>query len=41
MHVGMLVAVGFMILAAIVSAVFVRSHVTKHGEELEGTSVAH
>jgi EmrB/QacA subfamily drug resistance transporter len=35
MHMGMLVAVGFMILASIVSALFVRSHV---GGESEGSS---
>jgi EmrB/QacA subfamily drug resistance transporter len=33
MHVGMLVAVVFMVLAAIISAVFVRSHVGEHMEE--------
>jgi EmrB/QacA subfamily drug resistance transporter len=41
MHVGMLVAVGFLILAAVVSAVFVRSHVSEHGEDFEGSSVGH
>jgi EmrB/QacA subfamily drug resistance transporter len=41
MHVGMLVAIGFMILAAVVSAVFVRSHVTPHGEEFEEATVGH
>jgi EmrB/QacA subfamily drug resistance transporter len=38
MHIGMLVAVGFMILASIVSALFVRSHV---GERSAGASVGH
>ena len=32
MHTGILVAVGFMLVAALVSALFVRSHVTEHGE---------
>jgi EmrB/QacA subfamily drug resistance transporter len=41
MHVGMLVAIAFLILAAIISAVFVRSHVTSHGEELDGASGGH
>ena len=38
MHVGMLVAVGFMILASVVSALFVRSHVEGEGppEEASG-----
>ena len=33
--VGILVAIVFMILAGIVSAVFVRSHVTQYGEEFD------
>jgi EmrB/QacA subfamily drug resistance transporter len=41
MHIGVIVAIGFMILAAIVSAVFVRSHVTSHGEEFGGGSGGH
>jgi nitrate/nitrite transporter NarK len=32
MHIGMLVAVAFMILAAVVSALFVRSHVENHAD---------
>jgi EmrB/QacA subfamily drug resistance transporter len=32
MHVGMIVAVGFMLLASVVSAIFVRSHVTDGAE---------
>jgi MFS family permease len=35
MHTGILVAVGVMLVAALVSALFVRSHVTGHGEEFE------
>jgi hypothetical protein len=37
-HVGMLVAVAFMLLASVVSAVFVRSHVgePRHGNRPEG-----
>jgi hypothetical protein len=38
MHVGMTVAIGFMILAAIVSALFVRSHVDDGAEEFEGAA---
>ena len=41
MHVGMIVAIGFMILASIVSALFVRSHVTTQGEEFGGGSGDH
>jgi EmrB/QacA subfamily drug resistance transporter len=41
MHMGMLVAVVFMILAAVVSALFVRSHVSSGGEEFEGASGGH
>jgi EmrB/QacA subfamily drug resistance transporter len=39
-HIGMFVAIGFMVLAGLISAVFVRSHVTEHGEEFEGAAVA-
>jgi MFS family permease len=35
MHVGILVAIVFMAIAGIVSAIFVRSHVTAHGETFE------
>jgi EmrB/QacA subfamily drug resistance transporter len=41
MHVGMIVAIAFMILASVVSALFVRSHVTGQGEEFEGATGAH
>jgi hypothetical protein len=41
MHVGMLVAIGFLILATIISALFVRSHVTGRGEEFEGATGGH
>jgi EmrB/QacA subfamily drug resistance transporter len=41
MHVGMMVAVVFMVLAAVVSALFVRSHVGGQGEEVEGAGVGH
>lgn len=36
MHAALYVAVGFMLLASVVSAVFVRSHVGEHGEEFAG-----
>ena len=32
-HIGILVSIGFLILASIVSALFVRSHVGNHDEE--------
>ena len=35
MHVGILVAIVFMAIAGVVSAIFVRSHVTAHGETFE------
>ena len=35
MHTGILIAVAFMVVAALVSVIFVRSHVTAHGEEFE------
>jgi EmrB/QacA subfamily drug resistance transporter len=38
MHVALYVAVGFMVLASLVSAVFVRSHVGEHGEEFAGAA---
>jgi EmrB/QacA subfamily drug resistance transporter len=41
MHMGMLVAVAFMILAAVVSAVFVRSHVSGGEEEFRVGSDGH
>jgi EmrB/QacA subfamily drug resistance transporter len=40
-HVGILVAIGFMLLASLVSAIFVRSHVTPEGEAFEGQTVGH
>jgi hypothetical protein len=39
--VGILVAIGFMLLASLVSAIFVRSHVTPEGEAFEGQTVGH
>ncbi len=36
MHVGIVVAIAFMVIAGVVSAIFVRSHVTPHGEAFEG-----
>ena len=35
MHVGILVAIVFMAIAGVVSAIFVRSHVTPHGQTFE------
>jgi hypothetical protein len=36
MHAGIVVAIAFMVIAGVVSAIFVRSHVTPHGEAFEG-----
>jgi MFS family permease len=40
-HVGMLVAIGFMLLASLVSVLFVRSHVRPHAELGDGAAVGH
>jgi EmrB/QacA subfamily drug resistance transporter len=38
MHVALYVAIGFMVLAGVVSAIFVRSHVEAQGEEFAGAA---